>query len=313
VLGRNERVLVYQAAAGDTWGSVAAQFLGGADQDWQLVQANPEVSTLSPGQPIVVPLVSRHRGGVSADGAAVAQSVPILCYHRLGPGNSRMTVSPARFEAQLAWLADNGWRVVRLSELAEFLAGKRALPPRSVVITFDDGWESVHRFALPLLRQYKAPATLFVYTDLIGGREALSWTQIDEMQRSGWVDVQAHSKTHRNLTERLDGESDAAYRARIDMELRQPRAAIERAVAGRAGKVRHFAFPYGDTNDAVVDALQRQGYEIGVTVQPGGNPFYAWPLALRRVMIFGDHDLDEFRARLQGANGAPGARPLPKP
>jgi peptidoglycan/xylan/chitin deacetylase (PgdA/CDA1 family) len=297
-LGRNERVLVYAPAAGDTLQNLAQRFLGAADQDWQIAQANGDLKALTPGQPVVVPLVPPNRLGVTAD---EVQSITILCYHRLGTGSSRMLLAPARFESQLEWLAANGYRVVRLSDVQAFLEGRRALPQRSVVITFDDGWESVYRHAFPLLRKHGMAATLFIYSDFIGSREALNWAQMEEMQRSGLVDVQAHSKTHRNLTERLEGETDAAYRARVDTELRHPRAFIERSLAAKGGhKVRHYAYPYGDTNDVVIDAMQRHGYEMGLTVQPGGNPFYAWPMSLKRVMIFGDHDVDDFKARVQG-------------
>jgi hypothetical protein len=55
----------------------------------------------------------------------------------------------------------------------------------------------------------------------------------------------------------------------------------------------------GDANDQVLDVLSRQQYQLAVTVNPGGNPFFAQPLMLRRTMIFGDHDLEAFKAKLQ--------------
>lgn len=302
VVGRGERLLVVVPAAGDTFASLAERHLGAADQAWQISEANGGV--LQPGQPLVVPLVPRHPLGVTLDGV---QTVPVLCYHRVGPNSSRMSISPAQFEAHLQWLKDNGWTVVRLSELSEFLAGKRALPQRSVAITFDDGYESVHRHAFPLLKKHGMPATLFVYTDFVGARDALAWAQMDEMLRSGWVDIQSHSKTHRNLAERQQEDGDAALRAWLDTELRNSKQQIERRLGPAGAQVRHFAYPYGEANEAVLDAMRRHGYELGFTVTPGGNPFYASPLMLRRVMIFGEHDLDDFRARLTGRRAA--ARP----
>ena len=61
---------------------------------------------------------------------------------------------------------------------------------------------------------------------------------------------------------------------------------------------RIYAYPYGDANELVLAALARQHYALGVTVNPGGNPFWAHPLLLRRTMIFGDFDLAAFKARL---------------
>ncbi len=72
-------------------------------------------------------------------------------------------------------------------------------------------------------------------------------------------------------------------------------------------KVRHLAYPFGDTNDVVLDTAVRQGVTLAATVVAGGNAFYAPPLLLRRTMIFGDMSLEAFRARLQVS------RPLSSP
>jgi len=297
VVGRNERLLVYVWRDGDTLAGLAERYLGSPSRAWEIAEINADWSGHpAPGQPIVVPLQWPNPLGIASNGTA--QAIPVLCYHRLGIGASKMGISPAKLEEQLRWLSDNGRPVVRLSDLAAFLAGKRPLPRGAVVITFDDGYESVHRHALPLLRKYHAPATLFVYTDFIGSRDGLSWAQLDEMQRSGLVDIQSHSKSHVNLS---DVEDDPA---RLDAELRQPRAAIERSLAAAGARVRYLAYPYGDATEAVLEASHRAGYEIGVTVNPGGNPFYASPLLLKRVMIFGDTDLEQFKARLNWSRGA---------
>jgi peptidoglycan/xylan/chitin deacetylase (PgdA/CDA1 family) len=224
------------------------------------------------------------------------QTVPILCYHRFGAGGGKMSVPTERFAAQLEWLARNDYRVIRLSQLNAFLEGREPLPQRSVVITIDDGYESVYRQAWPLLKRYGFPATVFVYTDFVGAGDALDWSQLAEMSAGGLVEIQAHSKTHRNLIERLPDETDERYAAAIDTEIRGPREQLERRL-GVA--VRNYAFPYGDANDAVLAALARQRYQLAVTVHPGGNAFYAQPLMLRRTMIFGDFDLETFKARLQ--------------
>ena len=113
---------------------------------------------------------------------------------------------------------------------------------------------------------------------------------------SGLVSVQAHSKTHRNLIERSAGDTDTSYRQMLELEARAPREALERKLSA---PVRQYAYPYGDANEAVLDVLGRQQYQLAVTVNPGGNAFYAQPLMLRRTMIYGDHDLEAFKARLQ--------------
>ncbi len=299
VLGRSDRLLIYRPRAGDLLAAVTARFLGQTDRQWQIAEANalpPGTTWLAAGQPLIVPLKPLNPIGVHATDF---QTVPILCYHRFGNGNSKMLMSPGNFAQQLEWLARNGYTVIRLPQLLGFLAGHEPLPQKTVVITIDDGYESVHRHAFPLLKKYGFPATLFVYTDFIGTGDGLSWAQLLEMANSGLVDIQAHSKTHRNLVERLPGESEERYRQNIEAELRVPRELLERRLAPARVQVRQFAYPFGDASEVVLDAMARQQYQLGVTVYPGGNGFFAQPTMLRRTMIFGDLDLEGFKSKLQ--------------
>lgn len=299
VLGQSSRFVIYEPKPGDSLQSIAARFLGDPQRDWVIGDFNG-IAKPVPGRALVVPLKTLNPLGVHAE---QVQAVPILCYHRFGPTPSRasaglgkMTVSAANFAAQLDWLARNDFHVIRLPQLLNYLEGREALPKRTVVITIDDGYESVHRYAFPLLKKYGFPATVFMYTDFIGSRDALSWSQLEEMSASGLVDIQAHSKTHRNLIERMAGESDERYKQALEAEVRVPRELLERRLSA---PVQQYAFPFGDANEAVLDVLVRNQYKLAVTVNPGGNPFFAQPLMLRRTMIYGDHDLAAFQAKLQ--------------
>ena len=293
VVAGNDRLAVYVPRAGESYATVAQKLLGSEARAWEIVELNA-AAEMQPGRAIVVPLKPVNPMGVRPDRF---QTVPILCYHRVGPGNSKMVVSAANFAQQLEWLAANGYTVIALKDLLGFLQGRRALPPRSVVLSFDDGYESIYRHAFPLLKKFRVPATLFLYTDFIGaGSAALSWNQVQEMRASGLVDVQAHSKSHANLIERLDDEGDARYRQRLETEARTPREAIERRLP--AHEVVDFAYPYGDANELLLEVMARNQYRMAVTVNPGGNPFYAQPLMLRRTMVLGSLDLEAFKARL---------------
>jgi peptidoglycan/xylan/chitin deacetylase (PgdA/CDA1 family) len=304
VAGAHDELLVLLPAAGDRFDAIAERFLGTAALGWQVAQANPGLAAPVAGQPLRVPLQPASPLGVTPAGA---QAVTVLCYHRFSPGaepgRSRMVMPVAQFEAQLAWLQREGWTVLRLADLEAFFEGRRALPPRSVLITVDDGWESFHRHAWPVLQRLGLPATLFVTTDLVGTRDGMAWAQLRELAQSGLIDIQAHGRTHRNLTQALPGETDAAWRRALRDELRQPRALIERQLADVGVRVRHLAYPYGAVNEAVLEAVVAEPYTLAFTVRAGGNPFYASPRLLRRTMVFGDHSLDDFIARLQALRG----------
>ena len=155
VLGRSDRFVIYLPRANESLRQIAAHFLGAEDQAWQIAEFNG-ITRPEAGQPVVVPLKPVNPTGVRAD---QFQTVPILCYHRFsatGAGSAsprsltgKMVVSATNFAAQLDWLARNDYHVIRLSQLVAFLEGKRPLPRRSVVITVDDGYESMVRIALP--------------------------------------------------------------------------------------------------------------------------------------------------------------------
>jgi len=306
--GTYGQLRVYVPAGADTVASVAQQLLGDASLAWVISQANGGLSRIVPGQPILVPMAAPAAHGVSYAGV---QTVPVLCYHRFTDADSargnKMVMPQAHFEAQLLWLSREGYTVLRMPQLQAFLEGRQALPARSVLITVDDGWASFYRHGFPLLRKYGVPVTLFVYTDFIGTRDGLSWAQLREMAVSGLVDIQAHSKTHRKLTQRQPGENDAAWQRALAAELEQPRQLLERHLADVGVQVRYLAYPYGDADKAVLQALDAEPYLLGFTVRSGGNAFYAPPALLHRTMIYGDHSLEDFAARLQTR------RPLSRP
>jgi peptidoglycan/xylan/chitin deacetylase (PgdA/CDA1 family) len=298
VIARNDHFAVVAPRAEDTLETLAREHLGSETRAWEIADFN-QVTGATPGEAIVIPLRPANPMGITTRGY---QTIPILCYHRVGPQTNLMIMPRETFAAQMEYLARNRYNVIRLADLPDFLSGKRALPPRAVAITFDDGHVSSYQHAYPILRKHGFAATFFVYTDFLGGGEGLTWAQIGEMAKSGLIDIQSHSKSHANLVVRLPGESDQRYAQRIDAELRVPRDVIERNVPG---KVLHHAFPFGDANQVVLERLVDTGHQLGLTVNPGGNAFFAYPLMLRRTMIFGGASMDNFRSALQVFRDAP--------
>jgi peptidoglycan/xylan/chitin deacetylase (PgdA/CDA1 family) len=291
LLARNDELAIVVAGPGDSSATLAQQYLGDARKAWRIAEHNG-IAEIRPGQTVVIPLVVRNPIGVHADGY---QTVPVLCYHRFGNRASKLTVTPAAFAAQMEYLARNGYHVVPLARLPDFLAGKEPLPKKSVVITIDDGYRATYEIAFPILKKHGFPATVFLYSDFVGAGDALSFAQMKELIASGLIDIQPHSKSHANLTLRLPDETDARYRDRLRSEVDTPIGVIQERLALSSIA---YAYPYGDVNDIVVDLLARKGVSLGVTVTPGGNGFFAYPYMLRRSMVFGNEDLDSFKTKL---------------
>lgn len=291
VLGKSKHYAVALVGKGESLDALAKRFLGDAKKAWVIADANGS-AVLRSGQTLIIPLSQENSVGVHSDGY---QTVPVLSYHRLVDDGGKLSVSPRQFEEQMAFLKQEGYHVIRVDQLVGFLRGKEAVPRRSVVLTIDDGHPSAYDVAFPVLRKYGFPATLFVYTDFVqaGG---LTWAQMREMHDSGLISIQPHSKTHDDLTIRMAHESPDQYRARISEEVNGPAKLLEARLGSRKLS---YAYPFGDTNEVVVDEVKRAGYETGVTVRRGGSPFFAYPYTLRRTLIYGHYDIAKFEQALK--------------
>lgn len=294
IVARTDEFVLVRAGATDTLQSLAKTYLND-ERLAPVVAAASRVEKPSAGQIMVIPLKAGTQWAIDPDGYQV---VPILCYHQFGTGSrarNRMEVSQNAFEQQMAYLKENGYQVVRLADMEDFLNGRKALPPKAVVITIDDGYRSSYEVAYPILRKYGFPATIYVYSDFTGTGMALSWDQMKEMRDGGLIDIQSHSKSHTSMSLLPNETTGTAYKERVTREVSVPEATIE----GKLGaKVRHFAYPYGDTSPTVLSILAERGYVTAATVQRGANPVFADPLLLRRDMIYSDHTLTDFKKYL---------------
>ena len=291
LLARDAEFAVVVVQPGEDVARLAERWLGDRNRRHVIAEFN-HVDEVREGQTVAIPLKNRNPFGIQPAGMP---AITILCYHRFGPRPSNLTVTPAAFEAQMAYLASHGYTVVALDRLPAILEGREPMPRKAVAITIDDGYRSTYEVAYPVLRKHKFPATVFLYSDFVGAGDALTWTQMKDMTASGLIDLQPHSKTHANLTVRQSGESEQRYRERIRREVEGPVDAI-RSQLGVASV--SYAFPYGDVNDVVVGELRNKGVKLGLTVTPGGNAFFAPPYMLRRTMIFGGDDMDTFKGKL---------------
>jgi peptidoglycan/xylan/chitin deacetylase (PgdA/CDA1 family) len=277
----------------DTLSSLAKQYLGDSSLDWFIADVN-SVARVTPGMGLIIPLKPYNRGGLAPEGL---QTVPVLCYHQFSENETdRMTVSRRAFAEQMKFLKDGGYQVIRLDQLLDFMDFKTQIPKKSVVITIDDGWRSVYDIAYPILKQYGYPATLFTYTDLIvGGAKTLNWDMIREMSRHG-IDIQCHSKTHRDLTKTVNHESFAEYFAAMKTELIDSAVTIQN---NTDKKPKYFAYPYGETDSLIVVLARKAGYRGAFTVHRGGNPFCTDAYRVRRSMIYGEFTLQDFERNLR--------------
>ena len=293
VLARTAHVLVVRAGPGDTATEIARRHLGDAAQGWRLV-------ALDGGPVRSGAVVTASLDADDAGVAAATRYVPVLCYHRFTAGHSTvpMEVGADSLDAQLRWLRDSGYTVVPLTDVAAFTAGRRALPPKAVAITVDDGYRSAITVALPVFKRYGVPATLFVYTDFIGSHDGLTYSDLSELRHEPLISVQSHSKSHRDMVKRLPGETATAYAARRQQEV----TAAQEVFGKRASMTPDiFAYPFGSADPGAVTLVEHGGFKAAFTVARGGNPAWSAPFLLRRDMIYGSDDLATFARRVKAA------------
>jgi peptidoglycan/xylan/chitin deacetylase (PgdA/CDA1 family) len=235
----------------------------------------------------------------------------VLCYHAVSPTwPTALSLTPERLSEQVHHLAGRGWRGTTFTDL---VTGRPA--PRSVAVTFDDGYRSVLELARPILDEVGWPGTLYVPTDFIGREAPMAWPGIDEwlggphereLLPLGWDDLRAlraagweigsHTRSHPHLTRTGDGE--------LAGELAESRATCERELGDRC---RSIAYPYGDVDERVARAAREAGYEAGAGLPPGRHvrSTMQWP----RVGVYHDDDLRRFRLKASRAMRALQASP----
>ena len=295
MLFRSEEYIIYRLKKRKTPAILAEMFLGDKKRSWVIEDSN-ENAGFKKGEFIVIPLKEKNKGGLADDGFQV---VPILSYHNFADDCSSSLCLPAHiFDQQMRYLKDNGYRVITLAELYEFLKYRNSLPKRSVVISIDDGYRSVYNIAWPILKKYDFIATLFIYTDFVGvSKNAITWDQLREMKKSGF-EIGSHTMSHCDLIRQNKGEDAQAYMSRIEKELSMSKQIIDKKLNQNTV---FLAFPYGRYDQRVLDMCNYLGYKIAASVKRGSNPFFADPLALRRNQIL-KRDIKSFISRLKTFN-----------
>ncbi len=286
----NDFVIV-RTTPSDTLSSLAVQYLHDAEKAWEIAEFNG-VTSLTPDCEVVIPLVPFRRGGLRPDGY---QTVPVLAYHGVSKNNAgERVVAEKAFRSQMRYLRENGYHVIGLDQLMDFLDFSGQIPKRSVVITFDEDLRSVYEIAFPILKEYGFPAVLFVRTDRVGNTGSLTWKQIAEMAENGF-EIGSETTTGRDLTKLKSGDSFRRYFSVMRGEISQSKKIIENRLKRPC---RYLAYPGGKANALVIAVLKKTGYRAAFTLKRGRNPVFVNPYLIHRSVIHGGYDMKKFKAKL---------------
>ena len=247
----------------------------------------------------------------------------VLNYHDIVKAGSAksslnsMDVSVDHLEEHLVWLKKNGYKIVSVQTLLDAAAGKNSIPDKSVLLTFDDGYQSFYTRVFPLLKKYHYPATVALIGTWIdgidppdeAGKQLLTWDQVREMLKSGLVEMASHTyDLHKSIVANPQGDSQAAtvtrlydstsglyetdeqYRERIHLALRKSAEFIFQH-AGVWPRV--MVWPYGEYNNIALEASREAGMPMTMGLIDGFNTV-ANVDVLRRLIMTDNPDVRQF-------------------
>jgi biofilm PGA synthesis lipoprotein PgaB len=241
-------------------------------------------------------------------------------------------VGSAELAGQFEWLRANGYTPVNIDQVLAARAGGRALPPKAVLLTFDDGYLSFYTRVYPLLQEFHYPAVLAIvgkWIDAPRGEPSVygeknsvaaasfpTWGQVREMADSGFVELASHTyDLHRGVlanpqlnlqpaaTARTydpaknSYEDDTSWRTRVSLDLAANSATLERET-GRRPRV--IVWPYGSYNVDLIRIAAEWGMTIGLTLDDGANTPDVPLTAQRRRLVEHNPALAEFIIEMRG-------------
>lgn len=191
--------------------------------------------------------------------------VPILMYHYVEyvadkNDTKRMSLNTPPFilEDEVKNLVEAGYTFITNQELADVMLGKRLLPNKPVVLTFDDGYRDFYTDAYPILKKYHAKATQYVISGFLNKPNHLLTSQLLEIAQDGLVEIGAHTVHHVWLK--------GGTLKTVQEEVTQSKQDLEKLI-GKA--VVSFAYPFGAFDQQALDAVKKAGYLSATSTIPG--------------------------------------------
>jgi peptidoglycan/xylan/chitin deacetylase (PgdA/CDA1 family) len=214
--------------------------------------------------------------------------VPILLYHHIGYAldpESVYYVTPERFDQQMNLLYQWGYKTISVELLSRAITQGAELPPKPVILTFDDGSKTTYTTALPIMQRYGFTGTSYIVYYYVGITNHMNVDEIRALYAAGW-EIGSHSLSHIDLTTRPDRQEDEIVQSR-------------RQLASLVGvPILSFAYPFGANDESSLGYVRFADYLAAVglgndTLQREENLFY-----LYRQAVNGTDDLRTFASRL---------------
>jgi peptidoglycan/xylan/chitin deacetylase (PgdA/CDA1 family) len=188
--------------------------------------------------------------------------VVVLCYHRLeGKAGGINSIEPALFEKQMEAIKESGVPVISMQDFLAWRRGEKNIPPKSILITLDDGYVSEIEVGVPILKKYGFPATFFVYLNYINkGGKSVTWAQLENLRDEGF-EIGSHTVSHLDLKHK-PANVPGDYETWLKDEVGRSKKELEDKLGIRCATI---AYPFGNHNEKVQAATKAAGYEAAFT------------------------------------------------
>jgi peptidoglycan/xylan/chitin deacetylase (PgdA/CDA1 family) len=222
----------------------------------------------------------------TATSTPAALRVPVMIYHSVRPHTPESAqqdaydITPELLEQEILYLKAHGYTTVKFSDLEAAFDEGKPLPPKPVILSFDDGWENQYTYAFPVLKKHGVVGTFYIYTNPISrNKHWMTWSQVTDLDKAG-MEIGGHSRTHPYLTKIVDNKL-------LDKEVVQAKEIIEAHIGH---PITTFAYPFGYYNARVVAAVKRAGYTSARNVFKG-----VWQDATHRLELRGALSTDNIK------------------
>lgn len=215
-------------------------------------------------------------------------TLPVLTYHHienldLAKKNHRtgLAVTPDMFASHLEYLQSKGYNSAHTNILTNFFLNSTPPPQKSIILTFDDGYDDFYTQAFPLLKKYNTKAVLYLPTGLVDNPGYLTWSQINELASSGLVEIGNHTWSHHSA-------KDTPHTVRDEITIADTQLNNKNLNPHKT-----FAYPYGHTSSSATTILQELNYQTAFTTRLGSTMCTKQKLNLPRTRI-GNAPLSNF-------------------
>ncbi len=218
--------------------------------------------------------VSNQANNNSNYRVSLANDIVCFVYHRFGDDRYPSTnIAIDTFKKQLAFLKNQDFTVWPLGKAVKKLKNGAEIPKKTAVITIDDAYKTFISGAVPLLKEYNYPATLFVNTQTIGGGSFLNWDDLKRLKKQG-IEIGNHSHAHAHFL-------DMKAAARIKRFKEDTRKAQKSFKAHLGEQPDLYAYPYGEYTPKMQEALKQMGFKAAAAQRSGvlhsGNDYFSIP------------------------------------